>query len=621
MTICAPPVRPSVPRMQRSRVVAPGSRTILAAAVACFLAGGAALAATTDHGNRTLDKKLIQYGWGIPTPEFIRANVREMEKRPFDGLIFQLKGGRRILDPKPWPETKFAQDFDHCKAIDWKVFTHNFVIMLAASEQDWFNDEHWTAIDNNVRLVARGARLARCKGVCFDQEPYGGNPWAYSRAQHREAKSFAEYEAKARERGAQFIRAVEAELPGATIMTFFQLSYFDSICGPMEPAERAGRLSTHQYSLLPAFLNGILDAASADVRIVDGNERAYYYTSSEPYFRNYQSVTQRGLLLVDPKNREKYRRQMQVGNALYIDQYFGLRVGRKVLGHFLDLDERPKWFEHNVYWALYTADQYVWCYSERMHWFRNEGIPPGCEEAIRSARGKIDAGEALAIDMRPIVERGSQREQAALAERLKRRSAVIGRLPTGTPTPTVDAALDDDAWKKKEPLPPLLALAANEPKLGAQTQVWVTYDDTALYVAIRCEEPQVERMQIAGEKHDEPLWNGEDVEVMVAPPGKTAPFYHFMLNPRGVHWDGLNGDSNTLSYNPAWQHAARIGAAEWTAEMAIPWSALEMSVPAPGTQLRANVCRQRRHARELSAWSPMARGFLEHEFFGTWTFR
>lgn len=101
----------------------------------------------------------------------------------------------------------------------------------------------------------------------------------------------------------------------------------------------------------------------------------------------------------------------------------------------------------------------------------------------------------------------------------------------------------------------------------------------------------------------------------------VSPFYHFMLNPRGVHWDGLSGDSSTLSYNPAWEHATRIGAKEWTAELAIPWSALEMSVPSPGTQLRANVCRQRRHAHELSAWSPMAKGFLEHQLFGTWVFR
>ena len=580
----------------------------------------AAVASTTDRGPRAVEKKLIQYGWGIPMPDFIRAHIREMEKRPFDGLIFRLRGGMRVLQPTPWAEDAFKADFDDCKAISWDKFTDNFVIMLAASEQDWFNDEHWAAIEHNVRLMAKGAKLARCKGVCFDQEPYGFNPWSYSKAAHKDAKSFAEYEAKVRERGAQFIRAVEGELPGATIMTFFQLSYFSQLTVPMDPQERAAKLATQHYAFLPAFLNGMLDAASPDVRIVDGNERAYYYTNSESYFRNYQTVAQRGLLLVDPKHRETYRRQVQVGNALYIDQYFGLRTRRKVLGHYLTPEERPKWFEHNVYWALYSADRYVWCYSERMHWFRNQNIPPGCEDAIRSARKKLDAGEGLGLDIKPLVEVGGQRQQEEVQKRLKRRTAEIERLPQGVAPPQVDAALDDAAWKQTKPLEPLVALAGNEQKLGAQTTAWVTYDATALYVAFRCEEPQVKRMQISGAKHDDDVWRGEDVEVMVAPPGKTQPFFHFMLNPRGVHWDGLNGDSSTLSYNPEWSHAARIGAKEWTAEMAIPWAALKMPMPKPGVRLRANLCRQRHHVRELSAWSPMVKGFLEHKLFGVWVF-
>ena len=31
-------------------------------------------------------------------------------------------------------------------------------------------------------------------------------------------------------------------------------------------------------------------------------------------------------------------------------------------------EERQRWLEHNSYWALSTADRYVWCYSERMSW-------------------------------------------------------------------------------------------------------------------------------------------------------------------------------------------------------------------------------------------------------------
>jgi len=597
------------------------SRTIvglLAAGLACSAARAASDTSGTIAG---LDKKLIQYGWGIPTPDFIRTNLREMEKRPFDGLIFQLRGGRNVLTPTRWDEAKFAGDYENLRQIKWEKFTDNFVIMLAASKQDWFSDEDWQAIEHNTRLLAKGARIAGCVGVCFDQEPYGFNPWAYTRVAHRDTKSFAEYEAIARRRGSQFIRAVESELPGAQILTFFQLSYFSQLLVPMKPAERQEKLSQLTYSLLPAFLNGMLDAAGPDVRTIDGNEGAYYYTDSRSYFEAYHRMKQRGLLLVDPKHWAKYRRQVQAGHALYIDQYFGLRT-RKVLGHYLSPEGRAKWFEHNAYWALHTTDKYVWCYSEKMHWFRNESIPPGCEAAIRSARQKLAQGRPLGIDLKAIVERGHKQEQAALAKRLKQRTTDIARLPADTPRPKIDGRLDDAAWTRTKPLAPLVALATRDERLKAQTQAWVTYDNTALFVAVRCQEPAPQQMHIIGKQRDDDVWLGDDVEVMVAAPGKTRPFYHFMLNPRDVLWDAVHTEGgNDRTYNPDWEHGTQIGSDCWMAEMAIPWAAMDMKATAAGTKLRANICRQRMRGYELSAWSPMVKGFLEHELFGTWVFR
>jgi hypothetical protein len=368
--------------------------------------------AETAGGVGALNKKLIEYGWGVPTPDFIRGHIREMEQRPFDGLIFRLNAGRNVLEPVAWDEAKFAKDFEDLREIKWEKFTDNFVIMLAASKQDWFNDDHWRAIENNVRLVARAAKIGRCVGICFDQEPYGDNPWAYTKAAHRDTKSFSEYEAIVRRRAGQFIRAVEGEFPKPKILTFFQLSLFGSLLVPMNPQERSAKLSQQHYALLPAFLNGMLDAAGPDAVIIDGNENAYYYTDSRQHLDVYHMITQRGLYLIDPALWPKYRAQVQAGQALYIDQYFGLRTN-KVLGHYMTPEERPKWFEHNVYWAMYTADRYVWCYSERMNWWTNKDIPPGCEQAVVSALAKLKSGQKLGFDLKPIVEAAAARQRAA----------------------------------------------------------------------------------------------------------------------------------------------------------------------------------------------------------------
>jgi len=383
---------------------------VFAVMSAVFLGGlSPVFAAETPKSVPILDKKLIEYGWDVPSPDFIRANIREMEKRPFDGLIFRLKAGSNVLEPVAWDDAKLAPDIEDLKNIQWEKFTDNFVIALAASKQDWFDDAQWKIIEQNVALLAKAARIGKCVGICFDPEPYGDNPWDYTKAAQHEAKSFNEYQAKVRERGAQFIRAIEREFPNPKILTFFQLSLFGGFCQPMSPEERMTKLSREGYGLLPAFLNGMLDAAGPGVSIIDGNENAYYYEEKTSYFDVYHLMTQRAQYLIDPALWAKYRAVVQPGQALYIDQYFGLRTER-VLGSFMTPEERPKWFEHNVYWSLYSTDRYVWCYSERMNWWTNKDVPPGCEEAIRAARDKLNAGKPLDFDLAPIVKEASKRK-------------------------------------------------------------------------------------------------------------------------------------------------------------------------------------------------------------------
>lgn len=592
---------------------------------ALLLACGATLALAVQtlsaQGPRALDKKLIEYGWDVPYPDFVRDHIREMEKLPFDGLIFKLRGGGNVMTPKAFDEAKYAQDFAVCPQIQWGTFTDNFVILWAASDQDWFDDAHWQAIEHNARLMARAARLARCVGICFDHEPYGTNPWAYNQAKHKATKGFPEYEARVRQRGAQFVRAVESEFPGLTILTFFQLSYFSELLVPMDPAKREQSLSSQYYSLLPAFLNGMLDAASPAVTVVDGNESAYYYTDNRSHLEVYHRVTQRAKLLVDPALWGRYRNQVQVGQALYVDQYFGLRAN-KVLGHYMPADDQRKWFEHNVYWSLYTTDKYVWCYSERMNWWTDKDVPPGSADAIRAARQKLAEGKPLGFDMAPLVAVAQARQKEEIASRLKLRSAEIPGRAANTPKPAIDGRLDDPAWEKAAALEPFVALASRSTKLTAETKAKVTYDSEALYLAVRCDEPKPDAVRAAGTGHDDAgIWQGDDVELLLSAAGGTVPFTHFMVNPKGVAWDARHTPEVDLTFSPPWERAVASEAGAWTVEMAIPWASLGMAAPKPGSTLRVNLCRQRAGAHELSAWSPMAEGFLEHDLFGTWTFR
>ena len=100
-------------------------------------------------------KKLIEYGWDVPTTDAVAKNIREMEKRPFDGIIFRLKGGSNVLAPALTDPAAYTEDLALLPDIAWEKFTDNFVIALAASDQDWFDDTQWTNIVANTKLVAK----------------------------------------------------------------------------------------------------------------------------------------------------------------------------------------------------------------------------------------------------------------------------------------------------------------------------------------------------------------------------------------------------------------------------------------------------------------------------------
>jgi hypothetical protein len=127
-----------------------------------------------------------------------------------------------------------------------------------------------------------------------------------------------------------------------------------------------------------------------------------------PYYEAYHRMNEEVLYLVDPNLWPAYEKHGRAGSALYVDQYFGLRA-TPVLGNKMTPEERPKWFEHNVYYALNTTDKYVWCYSEKMNWWTGQDVPPGAENAIRSAREKVVQGRPLEIDLAPIVAEAKQR--------------------------------------------------------------------------------------------------------------------------------------------------------------------------------------------------------------------
>ena len=127
------------------------------------------------------------------------------------------------------------------------------------------------------------------------------------------------------------------------------------------------------------------------------------YTSPLQFYEVYHAMRQSALSMVAPENTTKYHAQVQAAQALYVDYLFAL--GRWGDGdsitpaRALTPEERAQWFEHNVYYALQTSDEYVWLYSENMNWWENRDLPPGLRTAVESAKRKQAQQEPLGFEV------------------------------------------------------------------------------------------------------------------------------------------------------------------------------------------------------------------------------
>lgn len=387
--------------------------------------------------------KLLEFGWDNPLPEFVRDHIGEMEKRPFDGLIFRTKEYNHAFDTRPWSPSVFQPEMNTLSAINWGKFTDNFLVLYAANswKMDWYNDAQWKTIDANMRLFARAVKIGKCVGVVFDNEPYGDDPWVYK--DKFPGKSYDEVAAQVRKRGAQFMTALQSARPDLKVMHFFQLSYFGDtieethnyrketrwdLLNEPDQTVRTQKLSERWLALFYPFFLGMLDAAGPGVTFIDGNEFAYYYDSPDDFYRHYFQMKQSVLTMVPEKLRNKHMRQVQAGMSVYYDllaaEKWGNSFQKFVPSNFMTPEDRLKYLEHNVYYALSSTDEYVWFYSENMNWWKSItppdkkfgpdiDVPSGVEEAIVAARTKHEQGKPLGYDISDMIARGWEKADQA----------------------------------------------------------------------------------------------------------------------------------------------------------------------------------------------------------------
>ena len=282
-------------------------------------------------------------------------------------------------------------------------FTDNFARFNATpGTLDWADDVGWAALAEKAGHLAWLMKQTGCKGLAIDFESYGAEQF---RPDPTRGRSFEALAALARERGGQFVRAVAREFPEAVLLALWLNSINFKAGASPDPA---AILASEHYGLLPAFIDGMLDAAPPGMVLVDGCENGYYMDSAEEYLRAAQEIRSwngAGIRLVSPANRAKYRQQVQAGFGFYLDMFLN-EEGHRYYRPPLD-GSRLARLRRNLAFARDAADEYVWVYGEQCRWWdvpvhapnsvgrgrRWEEAMPGLTRAIAYVRDPVSAAQ------------------------------------------------------------------------------------------------------------------------------------------------------------------------------------------------------------------------------------
>ena len=156
-----------------------------------------------------------------------------------------------------------------------------------------------------------------------------------------------------------------------------------------------------------------------------------------------------------------------------------------------------------------------------------------------------------------------------------RKSVRVVRIDT---PPTIDGLLDEEVWEQAELIADFHQIRpgdGDEP--SERTEVYLLYDDDALYVGARLGDSEPDRIAANTMRHGLGLGRTDDRLVVILDPFNTRRGgYRFETNANGVRHEMLyqNVTQIQTAWDTIWESAGSIDENGWLAEMAIPFKSL-----------------------------------------------
>jgi len=169
--------------------------------------------------------------------------------------------------------------------------------------------------------------------------------------------------------------------------------------------------------------------------------------------------------------------------------------------------------------------------------------------------------------------------------------------------PRIDGVLDDEAWAR--PALPLDTWISYNPMHGEaatqRTDVWVAYDDSAIYFAFKCFDSEPGRIRATITRRDD-AYSDDWIAISLDSSRAGQVAYHMFVNPYGIQMDALNTGSNGEDSAPdwVWQSAGKVGSDGYTVEVRVPLESIRFR---GGLNVEMGVMFFRRISRSGMSWS------------------
>ncbi|UCH92863.1 MAG: carbohydrate binding family 9 domain-containing protein [Candidatus Aminicenantes bacterium] len=137
---------------------------------------------------------------------------------------------------------------------------------------------------------------------------------------------------------------------------------------------------------------------------------------------------------------------------------------------------------------------------------------------------------------------------------------------------TIDGELDEEVWQQ----PPInrefkTFFPTPGQSMGVDTKIWAAYDKGNLYFAIRCWDPEPDKIKTSVARRDT-ISRDDYVAILLDTLGTRQASHEFFVNPSGIQMDAVNSAVSRMDITPdfVWDSAGKIIAEGYQVEVCIP---------------------------------------------------